>query len=93
MWFLKSGAKRKTDGFVVLKGSPESLETIVLKTESRSINFPPGALKSFGLNKKTVSSGGSGNATSQKYPINRSPESMYVWIDKGIVMDETIDDL
>lgn len=83
---LKSG--QKIEGLVTLKGSPESIETVVLKTAERSINFPPAALESFGLSR--ASTGGGNDASSSAGLRNTSPESMYEWVNKGEVMEKPV---
>lgn len=85
---LKSG--KRLEGTVILKGSVTNIEEVIFEGDGKKIDFPVAALKSYGLLRKNVSSGGN-TATVSSGPINDSPESMYEWRDGGTVMNKKIE--
>ena len=82
---LKSG--KRLEGTIMLKGSERQVTELTYEGEGKKINFPMGALQSYGLNRKVAT----GTATaSSEGPLNESPESMYEWRNMGTVMGKVI---
>jgi hypothetical protein len=81
---LKSG--KKMDGKISLKGSATQIAEVAYEGDGKELTFPVGSLKSYGL------VGVNPNATTEVStgPINESPESMYEWQSRGIVMGKEI---
>ncbi len=81
---LKSG--KKMEGKISLKGSAENITEIAYEGGGKSLDFPVGSLKSFGLSNVDPNA----SSTVSGAPINESPESMYQWRSMGIVMGKEI---
>ncbi len=80
---------KKLEGLISLKGSLSSITEVYFEGEDKKIKFPPSALKAYGLFRATSSNTLSSKRTSSE-PVNDSPESMYEWMDRGVVMDKVI---
>mgnify|MGYP001799515832 CR=1 FL=1 len=83
---LKSG--KRLEGTISLKGNVNQVTELVFEGDGKKINFPPGALQSYGLNRPTSNSAAA--ASSSAGPVNESPESMYEWRNMGVVMGKVI---
>ncbi len=81
---LKSG--KRMEGKISLKGSATQVAEVAYEGDGKELTFPVGSLKSYGL------VGVDPNATTSisAGPINESPESMYEWQSRGIVMGKEI---
>ncbi len=81
---LKSG--KKMEGKISLKGSATQVAEVSYEGDGKELTFPVASLKSYGL--AEVNPNASTSASSG--PINESPESMYEWQNRGIVMGKEI---
>lgn len=80
---LKSG--KRMDGKISLKGSEQQVEEVLYEGGGKELTFPVGSLKAYGVDVNPNASVGMATM-----PINESPESMYEWQNRGIVMGKEI---
>ncbi len=81
---LKSG--KKMEGKISLKGSESQIAEVLYEGDGKELTFPVGSLKAFGL----IGVNPNASAAAATQPINESPESMYEWQGRGIVMGKEI---
>ncbi len=81
---LKSG--KKMEGKISLRGGAAQVSEVAYEGNGKELTFPVASLKSYGLNdvNPNASTSVSGD------PINESPESMYDWQNRGVVMGKVI---
>jgi len=81
---LKSG--KKMEGKISLKGSATQVDEVAYEGDGKELTFPVASLKSYGL----VGANTNASVSTSVGPINESPESMYEWQNRGIVMGKEI---
>lgn len=79
---LKSG--KRLEGTISLNGYYNGVKEVSYLGDGKEITFPVAALKSYGLNAKTTA------VTAKTGIINDSDESLYEWLNGGVVMDKVI---
>lgn len=85
---LKSG--KKLEGEISLRGSVTNVREIGFSGDMK-VNFPPAALKSYGLSStSSTSQESSGTSEVFKATKNQSPEELYSWRDMGTQMNKQI---
>lgn len=82
---LKSG--KRMEGRISLVGSATAVKEVEFMGDQKYLTFPMGSLTAYGLtnaipNASTAVGGG---------PVNESPESMYEWLNRGVVMEKVIE--
>jgi hypothetical protein len=81
---LKAG--KKMEGKISLKGSESQIAEVLYEGDGKELTFPVGSLKAYGL----IGVNPNASAVAATQPINESPESMYEWQGRGIVMGKEI---
>lgn len=81
---LKSG--KKMEGKISLRGSATQVAEVAYEGDGKELTFPAASLKSYGL----IGVNPNASTSVSTGPINESPESMYEWLNRGIVMGKEI---